>query len=110
MCHSESESGWQQEITLADRTKKDAADIQFEKLQRAEDGKKAMSEYEAEAAAVRAKTERLRALRLARDAAQPAAAQKPSVAKKKSAKSVKGKSDTKLSDWLEEQDKSGRRS
>ena len=34
-----------------------------------------MSEYEAERAAVRANTERLRALRLARDAAQKAGAQ-----------------------------------
>ena len=60
-------------MTLADNSKKDEAQRQFNKLQKAEDGKKAMSEYEAEAAAIRAKTERLRALRLARDAALEAA-------------------------------------
>ena len=64
---------------MAEPTKMDRANAQFSKLQRAADGKKAMSEYEAEAAAVRVKTERLRAQRLARDAAiaaQPAAASK----------------------------------
>jgi hypothetical protein len=59
---------------LSDNPKVDRANAQFAKLQRQQDGKKAMSEYEAERAAVRAKTERLRALRLARDAAQEAAA------------------------------------
>ena len=33
---------------LAQNSKKDDAKIQFKKLQKAEDGKKAMSEYEAE--------------------------------------------------------------
>jgi hypothetical protein len=60
---------------LADHSKIDRADAQFKKLQRAEDGKKAMAEYEAEQVAVRAKTERLRALRLAREAEVEAAAQ-----------------------------------
>ena len=41
------------------------------KSQQAEDGKKAMLDYEAEAAALRARTEKLRALRLAREAAAP---------------------------------------
>ena len=59
---------------MADKSKKDDAQAQFQKLQRAEDGKKAMSEYEAEGIAIRAKTERLRALRLARDAAEAVAA------------------------------------
>ena len=62
------------EIALADHSKKDAANVQFKKAQRAEDGKKAMSDYEASGAAVRAKTARLKALRLARDAADAAAA------------------------------------
>ena len=52
---------------------KHKADAQFRKMQRAEDGKKAMSEYEANAAAIRAKTARLRALRLARDTQEQAA-------------------------------------
>jgi hypothetical protein len=77
------------ETALADNTKKNAANVQFNKLQRAEDGKRAMLEYEASAAANRAKTTRLKALRLARDAelaANPepvAPAPKKKAAKKK---------------------------
>jgi hypothetical protein len=98
-------------MTLADKSKKDDAQAQFQKLQRAEDGKKAMSEYEAEGAAVRAKTERLRALRLARDSAEQAAAppKKKAAAKKKIAKSSKPKPAT-LSGWLDDQKGGGRRS
>jgi hypothetical protein len=103
-------SARQQEMTLADKSKKDDAQAQFQKLQRAEDGKKAMSEYEAEGAAVRAKTERLRALRLARDAAEQAAPpKKKAAAKKKIAKSSKAKPAT-LSGWLDDQKGGGRRS
>ncbi|MGA8294789.1 MAG: hypothetical protein WB820_20355 [Rhodoplanes sp.] len=101
---------------MADNSKKDEAQRQFNKLQKAEDGKKAMSEYEAEAAAIRAKTERLRALRLARDAALEAAPSssakspgaEPTGAKKKSAKK-KNKTSANLSDWLNAQEASGRR-
>jgi hypothetical protein len=72
---------------LADDSKKIAANIQFNKLQRAEDGKRAMMEYETAAAASRTKTARLRALRLARDAQEAAAAAAaPPPAKKKAAK------------------------
>jgi hypothetical protein len=60
--------------------------VQFAKLQKANDARQAMSDYEAAAAAVRANTERLRALRLAREAAQAAA---PPPAKKKT--TAKGK-------------------
>jgi len=59
---------------MAGKSKKDDAQAQFAKLQKANDAKQAMSEYEAEAAAVRAKTVQLRALRLARDADLAAAA------------------------------------
>ena len=59
---------------MADNSQINRADAQFKKMQRAEDGKKAMAEYEAEQVAIRAKTERLRALRLARDAELEAAA------------------------------------
>ena len=96
----------EQEHHLADNLKTDRANAQFAKLQRAADGKKAMSDYEAEAAAVRAKTERLRAQRLARDAAiaaQPAAAPK-TTAKKKTKTSAKT-----LSDWLNAQKSAGRK-
>jgi hypothetical protein len=58
----------------------------------AEDGKKAMAEYQAKAAAVRANTERLRALRLAREASpQPQAAASAGPAKGKSAKAAPAK-------------------
>jgi hypothetical protein len=63
-----------------------------------------MSEYESAAAALRAKTERLKALRLARDAANPP--QVPAAPKRKG--KIKGKSGS-LSDWLDGQTKDGRR-
>ena len=47
------------EITLADRATKTQPDAQLKNLQRAADGQKAMADYEAEGAALRAKTERL---------------------------------------------------
>ena len=95
---------------MADRSNKDEAQKQFAKVQRAEDGKKAMSDYEAEGAAMRAKTARLRALRLARDAEQAAAAPPPAPAKKK--KAAKGTKSAKadkgsLSDWLKDREGSG---
>jgi hypothetical protein len=59
---------------LADNSNKNAANSQFRKLRQAEDGRRAMLDYENTAAANRAKTARLRALRLARDAEEAAAA------------------------------------
>jgi hypothetical protein len=59
---------------LTDHMKIHRSDAQLKKMQRAEEGRKAMLEYEAEQAAVRAKTERLRELRLAREAEEEAAA------------------------------------
>jgi hypothetical protein len=98
-------------MNLAVRSKKDDANAQFEKMQRAEDGKKALSEYEADAVAVRAKTARLRALRLARDAAEQAtAAAQPAPAKKKVSKSAKAKSAASLADWLDGQKQGGHNS
>jgi len=101
------------------------------KREREEDGRKAMSEYEAEKIAIREKSARLRALRLAREAEQ--AAQPPARTARKTAataaksgakagarasatgKSATGKtaksgakSPEKLSDWLQEQQKQGR--
>jgi hypothetical protein len=90
---------------VAENPKKDEAHAQLAKLQRANDAKTAAAEYEAAAAATRAKTERLKALRLARDAAAPAPA-----APKRKAKATgktKGKSGN-LSDWLDGQAKEGR--
>jgi len=75
------------EAAVADDPKKNAANKEFKKARQAEDGKRAMTEYENSAIASRAKTARLRALRLARDAqeAAAAAAAPPPVAKKKKA-------------------------
>jgi hypothetical protein len=82
------------------------------RARQAEDGKKAMAEYEASAAATRAKTEKLRALRMAREAAELAAPKPPATTKAKAgAKSTKTKKkapDGKLADWLDDQADSGR--
>jgi hypothetical protein len=86
---------------MADKSAAERASAEFKKAQRDQDAKKAMAEYDAEGAATRAKTERLRALRLARDAALPPPAPK----KTKSAKSAKTAS---LSDWLDGETKDGR--
>ena len=90
---------------MAEKSSKHEAGAQFAKLQRANDAKKAASEYESAAAALRTKTERLKALRLARDAAAPPPPQ-PAAPKRK----VKKKSSGSLSDWLDGQAKEGRRS
>jgi len=49
------------------------ADAQFRKAQRATEGAKAMSDYKAEGEAERAKTARLKELRLAKEAAEKTA-------------------------------------
>jgi hypothetical protein len=93
---------------LADEPNKARAEI---RARQAEDGKKAMAEYEASAAATRVKTEKLRALRLAKEAAEQAAP-KPVKAKAKSkstsAKKKKAVPEGKLADWLDDQTDSGR--
>ncbi|HZC54612.1 MAG TPA: hypothetical protein VE396_01010 [Xanthobacteraceae bacterium] len=76
-------------VNMAESSKKNEANAQFAKTQRASDAKQAMAEYETAAAAIRAKTERLKALRLARDAAAPPEA--PATAKPKSAGGKKSK-------------------
>ena len=95
---------------MDDTSEKNEANARFAKTQRQDDAKQAMAEYEAAAAATRAKTERLRALRLAREAASPPAAAK----KRKTAAAKKGKpgsaqSSGNLADWLDDQAKQGRR-
>jgi hypothetical protein len=93
-------------------SEKNQANAQLAKTQRLDDAKQALAEYEAAALATRAKTERLRALRLARDAASP-----PQATKRKSAPAKKGKNGGKssgdnsgrLADWLDDQAKEGRR-
>jgi hypothetical protein len=101
---------------LADEPNKMRAEI---RARQAEDGKKAMAEYEASAAATRAKTEKLRALRMAKEAAEAAAPKPPAKTKAKAGakagaktaktpKTKKKAADGKLSDWLEDQTDSGR--
>ncbi len=94
---------------MADKSKVDRANAQFDKLQRAEDGKKAMSEYEAHRISEIAKTERLKALRMARDAAGEAAPAKPAATVKKPAKKKKATAAS-LSNWLSTRNGNGRRS
>ena len=56
---------------MADDTKERKwGEAQFKKEERATEGAKAMSEYNTEREAERAKTERLKALRLAKEAAE----------------------------------------
>jgi hypothetical protein len=54
---------------LTDDKERKWAEAQFKKTERATEGAQAMSEYNAERDAERAKTARLRALRLAKEAA-----------------------------------------
>ena len=68
-----------------------------------------MSEYEADANAVRAKTERLRALRLAREAADLAAVPAAAAPAKKAGKKAKRPA-AGLSDWLKDRRDSGHNS
>lgn len=102
---------------------KTPTEAQALKAKREADGKKAMAEYEANAEAVRAKTEKLRALRLARDAAMAPAATAAKAAKAKSSgskssgtkssgtRSAKAKKEDagKLSDWIKKQQDGGHR-
>ena len=90
---------------MAEKSNKHEASMNLAKLDRAKDAKKATSEYESAAIALRLKTERLKALRLARDASAPP--QQPAAPKRKGKKGGKAGS---LSDWLGDQDKGGRRS
>ena len=97
---------------MDDGSEKNQANAQLAKTQRVDDPKQALADYEAGAAAIRAKTERLRAQRLARDGATP-----PQATKRKSSSGKKGKTGSKssgnssgsLSDWLDGQAKEGRR-
>jgi hypothetical protein len=101
------------EATLAkvsdDAQKRAEASFKKKELQ-AREGAKARQEYEAAGDAMREKTARLRELRLARDAAEAAMPKAtPAVKKKKAAKKGQAKPGT-LSDWLDNQKGSGRRS
>jgi len=111
---------------MTDADKKPEAQGAFKKARQEGDAKKAMAEYEAQAIAIREKTERLRALRLAREAEMAASAppkRKPAVRKSASGAGTSGRSSSTpgkrgkaekrspgtLADWLSQQDRSGRR-
>jgi hypothetical protein len=65
------------------------AERRFKQEERAQDGRKAMIEYEAEARAIREKTARLKALRLAKEAGAPAEPPPPKLAKRRPARRQK---------------------
>jgi hypothetical protein len=73
---------------VADVSKTNAANKEFRKARAAEEGKRALHDYELASAATRVKTAKLKALRLARDAelAAAEAAAPPKAVKKKVAK------------------------
>lgn len=90
---------------MNEKTRTPNGQAQFEKKQiNAREGEKAMAHYDAEGRAVRANMEKLRAARLAREAAAP-----PVPVKKKAAaaKKTKAAAPAKLSDWLADQQKGG---
>jgi dynactin complex subunit len=88
---------------MSQKSKRHEAHAQFAKLQRAQNAQRATSDYETTAVALRAKTERLKALRLERDAAAP----KPEPAGPKRKSKQKGSGGS-LSDFLDGQAKEGR--
>jgi hypothetical protein len=95
---------------LSDNPKRDAAEAQLRKVQRVEDGKRAMSEYEANVEATRIKTERLRALRLARDAAMGGPPPKKAPVKAAKAPAKKKAKAVPLAGYLKDREDSGRSS
>jgi hypothetical protein len=85
---------------------KDQSPAAQKKQANAREGAKVMAQYEADATAIRARTEKLRAMRLAKEAAEQATAVKKVTARKNR---VKEKVPA-LSEWLARQGESGRRS
>ncbi|CAN5307001.1 hypothetical protein BH10PSE10_BH10PSE10_25540 [soil metagenome] len=73
----------------------------------AREGQKSMAPYDAEGRAVRANMEKLRALRLAKEAAEAASAPPKAAKKATAAKKKKAEPPAKLSDWLANQQKGG---
>jgi hypothetical protein len=88
---------------MSGKSNRQEANIKFAKLQRAQTAERATADYEIEAVALRAKTERLKALRLQRDAAAP----KPAPATPKRKSKQRGSANS-LTDFLDGQAKEGR--
>jgi hypothetical protein len=96
------------ESALTDSSREHRTPAQIKKAQRNEDRNKALTDYETEAAAIRAKTARLKALRIARDAAAPAPAPSGAGRARKPAKgTAKAKAAGTLADWLTDRQKDG---
>lgn len=93
---------------MADNSRVAQASAKFKKLQRSDQAKKNLSDYDTSEAAIAAKTARLRAERLARDAALARTAP-PVAVKKRAAKKAKAKPES-LSNWLNSQSSSGLKS
>lgn len=95
---------------MADDQAKARAKTQAMRAWQAEDGRKAMAEYEANIVATREKTEKLRALRLAREAEQAKIAPPPTSKTKGRSKAAKKPARVagSLADWLDDQRDSGR--
>lgn len=72
------------------------------------EGAKARADYEAEGVAARKNMERLRALRLAREAEQSSEPVPTKTKPKKTASSAKSRSSGSLSDWMKAEKNSGR--
>jgi hypothetical protein len=89
---------------MSDSLIKRRADAHFSKLPGVDDGKTIMTESEAVAAAVAAKSARLKELRLARDAAEQAA---PAIRVKKVRGKKKRAPAVSLSDWLKNRQVTG---
>src|SRR5258708_3278582 len=80
------------EVMASSKEEQEKAEVRFHKtLKKAQEAKQAMSQYEADARAVSEKTAKLRALRLAKEAAdaKEAAEKKPEIKKRSVKKSVK---------------------
>jgi hypothetical protein len=93
---------------VADQTKGARTESRLEKAAR-EGGR--VPDYETAAQAIREKTARLKALRLAREAAEPKPSpSKPSASKGSRSAKKSTKSSVPLSEWLDDQKGSGRRS
>ena len=93
---------------MADQTKGARSESRLEKAAR-EGGY--VPDYERAAQAIREKTARLRALRLAREAAEPKASpSRPAASKGARSAKKSAKSSVPLSEWLDDQKGSGRRS
>jgi len=88
-----------------DRKNLTAEERELKARQKRFESDKAIAEYRAREEAVNRNTERLRALRLARDAQNPPAPQPGP----KSRKVAKGKSGTSLGDYLKRETESGRK-